>query len=69
VQPTAVPALATAQVQRANTQEPADQIVMDAMQSANLTQVSVGPRSTISHQAKKTGNSCGIGGVGHLAGW
>lgn len=40
-------ALATAQAQRANTQEPADQIVIDAMQSANLTQASVGPRGTI----------------------
>ncbi|XTI92224.1 hypothetical protein V2W45_780010 [Cenococcum geophilum] len=40
-------ALATTLAQRANTQEPADQTVMDAMQSANLTQVSVGPRSAI----------------------
>jgi hypothetical protein len=40
-------ALATAQARRANTQEPADQIVTNAMQSASLTQVSVGPRSAI----------------------
>ncbi|OCL14186.1 hypothetical protein AOQ84DRAFT_371510 [Glonium stellatum] len=43
----AAAALATAQARRANTQDPADQIVMHAMQSANLTQVSDGPRGPI----------------------
>jgi len=40
-------ALDTTQAQLANTQELADQIVIDAIQSANLTQVSVWPRSAI----------------------